>query len=160
MKIHSIQFQYFNQEQNLYITAEGDNLIPKFDQVIEVAPGERMHIGENEYGVVNFGLWYDEVKKRPGHGGFWSSREAIVGPMIGKRLVHVSINRVSSSMTHAAVEALLPDEYFIEPRESSHKEKGKVVIETTYHIKRKDGNNEATPSNRIITGLVPSYRYG
>jgi hypothetical protein len=157
MKIKSLTFQYFNREQNLYIRAEGENLIPKFDRVIELGKGERIHVGENEFGVVNFGLWCDDEKKRPGHGGYWSSRESIVGPLIGKRLVHVAINSIAASMTVEALEAIIPDDYLIVSIDGRG-EKGKT--ETTYVIQREDGKNTETPYREIISGLTPSYRLG
>lgn len=156
VNITEIVFQYFNGIQNPYITATGDNLIPKFDRVITMSPGQHMHVGENEHGIVNFGLWYDNERKRPGHGGFWSSRESIVGPLIGKRLVAVAINRIAVSMTVESLEKLLPDEYHIEERETKNG-KGTEVV---YAVQRKDGSHQVTPYREIISGLMPSYRLG
>lgn len=152
MKIIDMKFQYFNQCQNLYITAEGDNLIPKFEHVISIETGSHLHYGENQYGIVNFGLWYDDPKKRPGHGSYWSSRESVVGPLIGKNLISVSINRVGVSMSEDALTPLLPSDYHIVTKT--------VGAEIYHEIQRRDRNNEETPYQDIIGRLTPSYWFG
>lgn len=153
MDVVSIQFQYFNQQQNLYIVTTTPNIIPKFDRIITIEPGAHMHIGENEHGVVNFGLWRDDPNKRPGHGGFWSSRGSIVGPLIGKKLIHLVINRISTTMTDEKLLEILPDDYQIvdEPRSAK---------ETYYTIQRKDGVNMDTPYLEILAENLPSYHLG
>jgi hypothetical protein len=158
MNIAAVRFEYFNGHQNMYIAVIGGNeylanLIPKFDQVITLSPGESIHWGKNEHGIVNFGLWYDDPKKRPGHGGFWSSRASVVGPLIGKRLVHVAINNFATCMTYEAVEKILPEEYHIV--EGSY---GSRSSETPYYIQRMDGNNVRTISP--TTGLSCGYWLG
>lgn len=118
MKIHEMEFRYFNECQNLYIKADVE--IPKFDKVIDLNKTTHLHYGINEHGIVNFGLWRDEEHKRPGHGGFWSSREGVVGPLIGEELVHVGINGYGVSMIKHRLEEILPEEYYIESKKSGN----------------------------------------
>jgi hypothetical protein len=66
-----------------------------------------LHYGISEDGVVSFGIWYEEERRRPGHGGYWSSRAGVVAPLIGVPMVDVVINRTAMHMTVPAVEALL-----------------------------------------------------
>lgn len=159
MNIAAIRFEYFNQRQNIYIDMVGGieylrTLIPKFDNVIELGPGKRMYWGENEHGILNFGLWYDDPKLRPGHGGMWSSRESLVGPLIGKRLVSVAINNFATSMTVEALEKILPDEYQIVEETFTYKSHTEIC----YYIQRKDGINTAT--ERPTSGLGCGYWLG
>lgn len=134
MKIIEMQFLYFNQHQNLYLLAETE--IPKSNNIVELAPGERLHWGENEHGIVCFGLWYDDPKKRPGHGGFWSSREGVVGPIIGKQLVHVAVNRMAVSMEKSRLEAILPEQYHLVENKTMYRD---GTPEITWYIQRIDG---------------------
>ena len=154
MQITNIKFQYFNRKQNLYITAEGSDIIPKFNQFIPLGGGKTMHVGENNYGVVSFVLWCDQKEQRPGHGGFWSSRPSVVGPLIGKRLIDVAINGVSASMQVEVLEQILPEEFHIVERPN------KTGNEISFEVQRKDGQNSETPYNQIIGNLAPSYHYG
>ncbi|KJD42557.1 hypothetical protein [Paenibacillus terrae] len=154
MNIAWIRFEYFNGCQNVYIGVVGgdeylNSLIPKFENTISVEEGETIHWGENEHGVVNFGLWNDNPDKRPGHGGMWSSRAGVVGPLIDRKMVDVGINGIATHITVEALEKLLPDDYEIRERDS--------YGETVYEVHRKDGNN--TPSS-CVTQLHAGYWYG
>lgn len=117
MNIKKIEFHNFNQQQNMYITTEGEYNFPERNQVVPV-PRENAELrwGENGDGVVSFGLWYFDEDKRPGHGGLWSSRAGVAGPMIGKELVNVAINQVATHMTLEALQKILPDEYEVKKR--------------------------------------------
>lgn len=114
MNVTKMEFRYFNGHQNLYMTADVE--IPKFDKVIDINSTTHMHYGINEHGLVNFGIWNDIESKRPGHGGFWSSRESIVGPMIGEKLVGIGLNGFGVSIIKEKLEAILPEGYYIEER--------------------------------------------
>ncbi|MGG1618275.1 hypothetical protein [Paenibacillus sp. NRS-1781] len=149
MNISGIRFEYFNECQNVYIDAVGDDLIPKFENTIPVEEGGTIHWGVNEHGIVNFGLWKDDPKKRPGHGGMWSSRAGVVGPLIDRKMVEVGINGSAAHITVEVLEKILPDEYEIRERDS--------YGETVYEVQRKDGNN--VPSSRTTT-LNAGYWYG
>lgn len=148
MNIAWTRFEYYNECQHMHIGVIGGqeylgSLIPKFQHVIPLERGKSIHWGANEHGIVNFGLWCDDPIKRPGHGGMWSSRGSVVGPLIGKRLVPVAINGISTHMTYERVEEILPGDYEIQPRD--------VGGETFFEIQRKDGVNVRT-SNPAVTG--------
>ncbi len=104
MNISVIRFEYFNECQNVYIDAVGDDLIPKFENTIPVEEGGTIHWGVNEHGIVNFGLWRDDPKKRPEHGGMWSSRAGVVGPLIDRKMVDVGINGFAAHITVESLE--------------------------------------------------------
>lgn len=89
-----------------------------------------LNYGVSEDGVVSFGIWYEEERRRPGHGGYWSSRAGVVAPLIGVPMVDVVINRTARHLTVPAMEALLvaqglADMYHVVER-NSH---GEVVHE-------------------------------
>lgn len=119
MKIKKIEFHHFNQRENVYIETEGEYDFPKKEHALKLTgePGT-IHWGMNDDGVVSFGLWYDDPDMRPGHGGYWSSRAGVVGPLIGCDMVPVAINNYSAHMTVPALEKLLPDGYVIVQRSS------------------------------------------
>lgn len=147
MNIAWIRFDYFNEHHHMRIGVIGgqeyvSKLIPKFQHVIPLGGGESIHWGDNEHGIVNFGLWCDDPAKRPGHGGMWSSRGSVVGPLIGKRLVPVGINGISTHMTYEKVEEILPEEYEIQTQI--------VGNETYFEIQRKDGLSVPTQNPTVL----------
>lgn len=78
-------------------------------------PGGHLAWGDiPEAGTVKFGIWCDRSEDRPGHGGYWSSRAGVVGPMINKKLVWLGINNMSMHMTVEKVEELLKEHGFDE----------------------------------------------
>lgn len=50
---------------------------------VQISPGQWMCWDEYEVPgmgtVYNYGIWHDDSKRRPGHGGYWNSRPSVLG---------------------------------------------------------------------------------
>lgn len=137
MKIKSIELPYFNNHYNVRIETEGRYTFPERTNTIPLPDEDAiMYWGENDDGVVSFGIWMLDPIERPGHGGYWSSRESVVGPMIGQKLVSIGINHFAASMTVEALENILPEGYEVRTRKLFE---GREDEETLYEVQRKDG---------------------
>ena len=79
---------------------------PKMHTEIPMPGGHLAWEDIPEAGTVKFGIWCDRSEDRLGHGGYWSSRAGVVGPMINKKLVWLGINNMSMHMTVEKVEEL------------------------------------------------------
>lgn len=73
-------------------------------------------------GIVFFGVWYDEARFRPGHGGHWSSREGVLFNLTGIRAIPAcnvkSGYRMAESATVEALKPFIPEGFEI--RASQH----------------------------------------
>lgn len=147
MMIKELRLPYFNGCFNVYIDTYDKVEFPKKTEEYSINGGVLRYGYDKETGIASFGLWYEQETKRPGHGGLWSSRESVAGPIMGLRLVNTAINMFSSSMTVEKLSEILPDDFEVIARytgggttvdlaaNQSFLSDGKEIV---YEVQRKD----------------------
>jgi hypothetical protein len=74
-------------------------------------PYGEMQFGINDRGAVNFGLWEYDPKKRPGHGGLWSSRGEVFKAVTGIDTVPVVVDGCAAHMIRGMAYMITPEGY-------------------------------------------------
>lgn len=109
---------YFNEVFNLYLFDENfnpDNWIKTELQYYELEGYGRMRLTKyacNDLEFYTFGLFADDPKKRPGHGGEWSSNPMTVKYCFGIDLVNLSLNGFSVHMEYSQIFKLFNPEVY------------------------------------------------
>ncbi len=76
--------------------------------------GSQFHYGENDLGIINFGILHDDLDRRPGHSGMWSSRASVAQEITGVQIINILLMPregylMASHMKKEILEALLAD---------------------------------------------------
>lgn len=121
-----VKLVWYNEQWNMYVTTDKQTMIEHKELnmcVKKENSGEfRMTQWQTELPVevYSFGYWYTDPLRRPGHGGLWSSREAIVNPLFNLDLFGIGLNSWACFVRARDLPKFLP-------------EGATVVLETTKH---------------------------
>lgn len=116
---------YFNQRFNLYLNDDidlDDLDSTKFETRISHKADYRYGIRDGTLRLTihvhkllffySFGIYYDDRKYRPGHGGEWSSNPGYIYQVTGLKLFDTSLNRLSCCIQQDKVISLLNEDVF------------------------------------------------
>lgn len=107
----TIKLCYFNEHWNIYMYSKPeyrDEWVKNIIDTTVIPFSEGLESGEyrlRQYShpeipcLYSFGIWYYEPKRRPGHGGEWSSRSEVVNPVFGKDLYEVALDQRSIAVS-------------------------------------------------------------
>lgn len=121
-----IRLCYFNQHWNIYLyTKHGAKSWINFEPTLQTKRREGKDSGEYrlrsyaclEAPIYSFGFFCDDPKKRPGHGGEWSSNHTSINQVFGVNLYEIAIDQMSVAVPLEWLKQLLGDRVKWQPDE-------------------------------------------
>jgi hypothetical protein len=122
-----VKLCYFNQHWNIYLYT-GTNKGFYDAPWINIKPTEQVIVrgDEGEYRLrtyshpdipvlCSFGFWYYDEKRRPGHGGEWSSNSRVINEVFGTDLYEVALDQISMAVSLKWLKEVLGDKVVWEP---------------------------------------------
>lgn len=119
---------WFNQQWNIYLSSEkGERCWNKLDDIFRHINSDsgifRLTMYEVEtYIFYTYGLIMDNVEDRPGHGGEWSSRCAIINPIFGINTTEVFLDGISVAVDVEVLRELIGANFIIKSSMGGGKE--------------------------------------
>ena len=119
-----IKLCWFNQRWNVYLESEGGYNKWETKEVLHKDQDGGMYrlttYNVEGYDIYTFGLLTHDIRRRPGHGGEWSSNAQNINEVFGVNLTEIGMDRIAASIDIDVLRVLLGPEYKVVPYSCGH----------------------------------------